>query len=195
MSKLTISKDHTSNPSLQPAGKDAYEIAAERGITIQEAADAAAKEMEFTGYNDCGQECFVPREAKTYFSFAISDQMFSDGVSIHRNVMSAELVRGLIEEKDDVVFAVNPSHVATLCVARDKFGIDVKVPTTAPKISLKAGDTLIIMQVRGLPRLGGDRHEYTQGEIDSASFTFAAWSVTDGGICPRCAQRCSGCGY
>ena len=41
---------------------------------------------------------------------------------------------------------------------------------------LKSGDAVVVMGVRGLPRLT-DRHEYTSEEVASASFTFSLYTV------------------
>lgn len=72
--------------------------------------------------------------------------------------------------------AVNPSHKATLDVAAKKFGLEISVPDRAPIVSLKKWDTIIVMSVRGLPRLEG-RHEYSEQEIAAAEFAFGEWTV------------------
>lgn len=47
---------------LPDSARDAYEVAAERGVTPEEAArQQAAEGWEFIGYNDCGQAAYVPR--------------------------------------------------------------------------------------------------------------------------------------
>ncbi|MEI8103745.1 MAG: hypothetical protein WCG84_02490 [Candidatus Moraniibacteriota bacterium] len=53
----------------------------------------------------------------------------------------------------------------------------VAIPETPPRVAVGVGDSVVVMGVRGLPRLT-DRHEYTAKEIASASFTFAQYSVT-----------------
>ena len=51
------------------------------------------------------------------------------------------------------------------------------MPEKAPKVALGLGDSIVVMQINGLPRLGGDRHEYTEVEVAQATFTFCLWTV------------------
>lgn len=110
----------------------------------------------------------------TYFGFAMSDSMFSGDITAERTVLSVDDVRAALDA--GVIPCVNPSHRTTLAAMEERFGLKVEVPATPPKVVLGHGDRLIVMAVRGLPRLT-DRHEYTRDEIDGASFTFARWSV------------------
>ena len=71
---------------------------------------------------------------------------------------------------------MNPSHAATIAAMQSRYGIDVPIPATPPRVVLNQGDSVIVMGVRGLPRLT-DRHEYTEEEIASATFTFSQYSV------------------
>ena len=57
-----------------------------------------------------------------------------------------------------------------------RYGISVEIPESPPRVTLREGDSLLVMGVRGLPRLT-DRHEYTDEEIASASFEFVLYSV------------------
>lgn len=41
---------------------------------------------------------------------------------------------------------------------------------------MEAGDSVIVMGVRGLPRLT-DRHEYTEAEIAAATFEFSEYAL------------------
>jgi hypothetical protein len=59
---------------------------------------------------------------------------------------------------------------------RSKFGIDVAIPAAPPRVSLSSGDSVIVMGVRGLPRLT-DRHEYTNEEVAKANFVFSEYTV------------------
>ena len=113
----------------------------------------------------------------TYFGFAISDSMFNGNVVVKRNTLTFEEAKALIEE-EGVIPCLNPSHKATIdaMVAR---GISIDIPDTPPRVSLGIGDSMIVMGVRGLPRLT-DRHEYTEDEVADATFTFSVWKITCG---------------
>ena len=115
--------------------------------------------------------------AKVYFGFAISDSMFEGDVEVSRSVLDLDAVKFLVRK--GVIPCLNPSHKPTIDAMRNKFGLDVPIPERAPQVSLGVGDRIIVMGVRGLPRLGADRHEYTQAEIDSATFTFSIWEVLE----------------
>jgi len=113
---------------------------------------------------------------KTYFGFAIADSMFphSAECTIRRRELDADMVRAIVA--DDVISCLNPSHRATIAAMRERFGIDVPIPETPPRVELAVGDRMIVMGVRGLPRLT-DRHEYTAEEIAGADFRFSEYSV------------------
>jgi len=111
---------------------------------------------------------------KTYFAFALADSMFAGDCTITRRVLSVEEVKALVAQ--GVESCCNPSHKATIDAMRTRFGIDVSIPETPPRVVLDPGDSVIIMGVRGLPRLT-DRHEYTKEEIAQATFSFAMYTV------------------
>ena len=111
---------------------------------------------------------------KTYFGFALGDSMFAGDCTIRRQAMSAEEVKAAIAQ--GVVSCCNPSHAATIHAARDRFGIDVPTPDTPPRVELSPGDSIIVMGVRGLPRMT-DRHEYTGEEVAKATFQFSMYTV------------------
>ena len=116
--------------------------------------------------------------AKVYFGFAISDSMFQgDEVEVSRSMLDIDAVKFLVRQ--GVIPCLNPSHVPTIKAMKEKFGIDVEIPEKAPIVSLDVGDRLIVMSVRGLPRLDATRHEYTQEEIDGATFSFSVWEVLE----------------
>lgn len=109
-----------------------------------------------------------------FFGFAIADSMFPADCTVKRNaILSVQEVRDYIA---DAQMCVNPSHQPTLEVAKVKYGLEIQVPEKAPQISLKSGDSVVVMSVRGLPRLEG-RHEYTTQEIEQAKFAFGLWTV------------------
>ena len=111
-----------------------------------------------------------------YFSFGIAPSMFPSTCTIRRESVSPEYVRGL--PPGSLVPALNPSHQATITAMRERFAIDVPIPETAPQVLLGVMDSVIVMGVRGLPRLQ-DRHEYTRGEIEGATFEFSLFVVTE----------------
>ncbi len=110
----------------------------------------------------------------TFFGFGISDSMFSDDHMIIRKTLSPEKAKELIDK--GVIPCINPSHTATIVAMEKKFDIQVEIPELAPVVKLASGDKLVIMSVRGLPRLQ-DRHEYTLEEIQGASWEFSVWHV------------------
>lgn len=112
----------------------------------------------------------------TFFGFAIADSMFPEDCDPRRRKVSPEQVKVLLQ-RGGVEMCLNPSHKATIDAAVNRYDLDITIPESPPKISLKEGDSLIVMSVRGLPRLDATRHEYTQEEIDKASFAFGLWTV------------------
>ena len=106
-----------------------------------------------------------------YFGFALADSMFRGNGTIVRTAVSPEYVR---ENMVELIPCLNPSHVATINAMRGRFGIDLAIPEVPPRVELQHDDTVIVMGVRGLPRLT-DRHEYTTEEIESATFSFTLY--------------------
>lgn len=117
-----------------------------------------------------------PAQPRTFFGFAVADSMFprSAECTIRRRELDADTVRRVVA--DGVVPCLNPSHRAMIAAMRTRFGIDVPIPETPPRVALGAGDTLVVMSVCGLPRLI-DRHEYTAAEIAGAEFRFSTYFV------------------
>ena len=113
---------------------------------------------------------------KTYFGFAVADSMFphSAECTIRRRELDADTVRAIVA--DGVIPCMNPSHKATIDAMRTRFGIDVSIPETPPRVELQDGDQIIVLGVRGLPRLT-DRHEYTAEEIEGAEFRFSEYRI------------------
>ena len=116
----------------------------------------------------------------TYFGFAVADGMFgANDCSIERRMLTPEQVKEMA--RDGVLTpCLNPSHQATINAMRSRYGIEVEIPEKAPIVQLGLGDELVVMGVRGLPRLT-DRHEYTEEEIAKATFTFSKYTVTSQG--------------
>jgi hypothetical protein len=114
---------------------------------------------------------------KAYFGFGLSDNMFPEHCAIYRNDVDANFVVQFFKEKE-VISCINPSHKATINVMKEKLGVDIHIPEKAPIVKLHHGDTLIIMGISGLPRLEG-RHEYSQEEIDRATFKFSRYIIEE----------------
>jgi len=114
-----------------------------------------------------------------YFGFAVADAMFTAPYClVERTVLTLDEVRQAVA--DGVTPCFNPNHPATIDAMRQRFGISLPVPESAPTITLEPKDTLIVMSHRGLPRLEG-RSEYTADEIDRAVFTFSRYRVLRSG--------------
>lgn len=109
----------------------------------------------------------------TYFGFAVADGMFPTSCEVRRVPVKPEFVNQMLV---GAISCLNPSHRSTIEAAQIRFGLEIQVPEKAPQVSLRTGDSLIVMSVRGLPRMEG-RHEYTDAEIAGAEFTFGMWTV------------------
>ena len=111
---------------------------------------------------------------KTFFGFALADSMFDGACTIERRPLSVEEVRELVQQ--GLESCLNPSHRATIDAMRERYGIEVLIPDAPPRVAVQAGDAVVVMGVRGLPRLT-DRHEYSGEEIAQATFTFSVYRV------------------
>lgn len=110
---------------------------------------------------------------KKYFGFALADSMFNSNCTISRTVLTADEVKAM---ESQFTPCLNPSHKATIDAMHQRFGIEVEIPDAPPKVALEPGDSVVVMGVRGLPRLT-DRHEYDDEEVASATFTFSEYRV------------------
>lgn len=113
----------------------------------------------------------------TYFGFALADSMFADTgrCVIERIPLEPEEAR-LMALRGELTPCLNPSHQATIDAMRSRYGIEIEIPETPPRVAVGHGDSVIVMGVRGLPRLT-DRHEYTEEEISQATFSFSRYNV------------------
>ena len=109
----------------------------------------------------------------TYFGFGLADSMFPGACTITRRPLVLSEAQAIVEA--GVTSCLNPSHAPTVAAMRAR-GLDVAIPATAPRVELRPGDRLVVLGVRGLPRLEG-RHEYTPEEIAGASFALALYLV------------------
>jgi len=108
-----------------------------------------------------------------FFGFALADSMFAGNCDIRRRTLVADDVKAMAGEFTP---CLNPSHQATIDAMCSRYGIEVAIPETPPRVSLGVGDSVVVMGVRGLPRLT-DRHEYTEEEIAQATFSFSEYTV------------------
>lgn len=113
--------------------------------------------------------------SKIFFGFALADSMFTGDIAIQRKAVTADQIRQLAEG-GQLTPCLNPSHQATIDAMRSRYGIEVAIPETPPRVSLGVGDSVVVMGVRGLPRLT-DRHEYSEEEIAAATFSFSEYTV------------------
>jgi hypothetical protein len=109
-----------------------------------------------------------------FFGFALADSMFVGDCNVIRQVLNVEEVRQLI--RCGVASCLNPSHIATIDAMQKRYNLCVSIPENPPRVVLNKGDSVIVMGVRGLPRLT-DRHEYTPEEVAKAEFVFSLYSV------------------
>lgn len=114
---------------------------------------------------------------RTYFGFALADSMFdaAGNCLIDRQVLTEDEAKQQILA--GVISCLNPSHTATIEAMGFRYGISVEIPEKAPIVNLNHGDAVLVMGVRGLPRLEGDRHHYTEEEVAKATFKFTVYSV------------------
>lgn len=112
-----------------------------------------------------------------YFGFALADSMFAEAgdCQIRRTTLRPEQVREMARD-GALTPCLNPSHAATIAAMHERYDIDVAIPETPPKVSVNPGDRVVVMGVRGLPRLT-DRHEYTPEEVAAATFSFSVYEV------------------
>lgn len=108
-----------------------------------------------------------------YFGFALADSMFQGNCVIRRKALSVEEVKAMEKE---LAPCLNPSYKAIINAMRSRFGIDVEISEQPPRAVVNSGDSVIVMGIRGLPRLT-DRHEYTEEEIAAATFSFSEYTV------------------
>jgi hypothetical protein len=116
---------------------------------------------------------------KFYVALALSDSMSPPRCAIEKFSIGPHEAQAFLREAATagrVVSAVNASHKATIDAVRQRFGIDLPLPASGdpPKVLLDYDDEVLVVSVRGLPRLT-DRHQYTADEIARAEIVFSIY--------------------
>ena len=113
-----------------------------------------------------------------FFGFAIADSMFPANCTVTRIPLDLDAFVSAISA--GTTSCCNGSHAATVAALNSILpeGVTVDIPSVPPVVKLEHGDAMIVMSVRGLPRLTDNRH-YTQEEIAGATFVFAKWTVSE----------------
>lgn len=112
---------------------------------------------------------------KLYFAFTTSDSMWPANCRLQRLALTEEGARRLITTFK-VESACNPRHTGSIKAMRRKFGDRIPIPERPPQVRLTFGDEIVIMSLRGLPRLEEPR-EYTDAEMERATFEYALYRV------------------
>jgi len=112
-----------------------------------------------------------------FFGFAIADSMFPADCTVSRTPL--DLAGFIAALSDGVISCCNGSHAATVAALNSLLpqGVTVDIPSVPPVVKLDNGDTIIVMSVRGLPRLTDNRH-FTPEEIAGATFVFGKWTIS-----------------
>lgn len=112
-----------------------------------------------------------------FIGLAFSASMLQPGtVTLRKKDLTVDQVKEVIGN-ENIVSCANPSHKATLEALKEKYGIDIPIPSKPIRVSLSSSeDAMIVLQVTGLSRLT-DRHEYTRQEIEAAEFRFMKISI------------------
>ena len=87
---------------------------------------------------------------KRYFGFALADSMFQGDCVIERRTLTADEVCAMAES-GELTPCLNPSHQATIDAMRSRFGINIAIPKTPPRVAVGIGNSVVVMGVRGLP--------------------------------------------
>jgi hypothetical protein len=114
----------------------------------------------------------------TFFGFAIADSMFPNTCTVNRDPLTLEEFITILKT-NSITSCCNGSHESTVSALNSLLpsGVTIQIPETPPMVKLSKGDRIIVMSVRGLPRLTDNRH-YTDEEINNASFVFGTWTVS-----------------
>jgi len=112
---------------------------------------------------------------KRFLGFTISDSMFSTNAIITRKEISTREFMEWVEA-GEVIPVILQKHKFIVDALQSRYGIKIELLDKLPEINFQEGDSLVVMQVRGLPPYNPNC-EYTAAEIISASFSFSLWKI------------------
>ena len=75
------------------------------------------------------------------------------------------------------ISCLNPSHKNTIREIERRYEILLPTPDSPVRIKLRKGDTMIIITSRGLPRKTGNIIEFTEEELEQATFNFSTYTL------------------
>jgi hypothetical protein len=111
---------------------------------------------------------------KLYIGLSFSASMLSGRGNLDFQQVKLEDVKTFVYNKTLYISCVNPSHKASLDALKIRYGIEIPIPEKAPKIMLESGDTMIVLQINGLPR---ETREFTAEEVAKATFSAVMLSI------------------
>ena len=115
-------------------------------------------------------------EPRVYVSLVLADSMFgNNSCQISRTALTMKQTKEAISNSK-ITSCCNSSHEATIKAIRERFGIEVPISETLRRVHLNSGDSIIVINAQGLPRIT-DRREYISKEVASATFTFSRYTI------------------
>jgi hypothetical protein len=108
-----------------------------------------------------------------YISLSFSASMLSGSGSLDFQPIKLEDVKTFIYNSQ-YVSCVNPSHKTSLDALKVRYGIEIPIPEKATKVLLESGDTMVVLQINGLPR---ETREFTAEEVAKATFSAVMLSI------------------
>ena len=110
---------------------------------------------------------------KVYIGLAFSASMLTGKGNLDFQPINFDDIKTIVNTSK-YESCVNPSHKASLDALKIRYGIEIPIPEKAPKIMLESGDTMIVLQINGLPR---ETREFTAEEVAKATFSAIMLSI------------------
>lgn len=119
-----------------------------------------------------------PKGGKVYIGFNLADSMFDGEKSL---ILRRQLTFQEVQEyrRRGVISVVNVSHRNTIQEIERRYHISLPFPDAPPRVQLEAGDAIIVISSRGLPRKTGNVFEYTPEELQQATFSFSIYILLE----------------